>query len=80
MSTIQFYALILALSVGIANTGMFTLIFSLKNWNCGLEAAAHQHAMTCTFAKSDVSTRPDNGENQATIATAASYQAAAEEV
>ncbi|EPB77280.1 SCP-like protein [Ancylostoma ceylanicum] len=49
------------------------------NWNCGLEAAALQHAMRCTFAKSDVATRPDNGENQATIAAAASYRAAAEQ-
>ncbi|EYB86615.1 hypothetical protein Y032_0275g1031 [Ancylostoma ceylanicum] len=53
--------------------------FFLKNWNCGLEAAALQHAMRCTFAKSDVATRPDNGENQATIAAAASYRAAAEQ-
>ncbi|KIH57866.1 SCP-like protein, partial [Ancylostoma duodenale] len=48
-------------------------------WNCGMEAAALQHAMACTFAKSELSTRPDYGENQATITVASNYQAAAEE-
>ncbi|RCN39087.1 SCP-like protein [Ancylostoma caninum] len=47
-------------------------------WNCELEAAALQHAMSCTFAKSDESTRPVDGENQATIPRASTYQEAAE--
>ncbi|RCN39083.1 SCP-like protein [Ancylostoma caninum] len=48
-------------------------------WNCNIEADALQHARRCTFAKSDVATRPNYGENQATIATASNYQEAAEQ-
>ncbi|KAL6740253.1 hypothetical protein Aduo_013625 [Ancylostoma duodenale] len=46
-------------------------------WNCDLEAAALQHAKKCTFAKSDETTRPEDGENQATIPHASNYYDAA---
>ncbi|KIH62946.1 SCP-like protein [Ancylostoma duodenale] len=46
-------------------------------WNSDLEAAALQHAKKCTFAKSDETTRPEDGENQATIPHASNYYDAA---
>ncbi|KIH57263.1 SCP-like protein [Ancylostoma duodenale] len=47
-------------------------------WYCELEAAALQHAKKCTFAKSDETTRPHDGESQATVADVLNYQHAAE--